>query len=43
VEVGASQKNVVMIESGLEPGDQLVVVGQKQIAAGDRVNIVGTN
>lgn len=43
VEVGASQRNVVMIESGLDPGDRLVVVGQKQVAAGDRVNIVGGN
>ena len=43
VQLGASQQNVVMIESGLEPGDQLVVAGQQQGAAGDRVNIVATN
>jgi len=42
VETGPSQNNFVVIESGLTVGDQLVVVGQKQVASGDRVNVVGT-
>lgn len=39
---GAAQQNQVVVEEGLEPGDQLVVVGQQQVANGDRVRIVGT-
>jgi len=42
VELGPSQNNRIVIESGLEVGDQLVVVGQKQVASGDRVNVVGS-
>ena len=41
VTVGASQRNQSVITSGLQAGDKLVVVGQKQLAAGDRVRIVG--
>ncbi len=41
VEIGASQSDRVVIESGVEPGDRLVVVGQQQVADGDRVRIVG--
>jgi RND family efflux transporter MFP subunit len=40
VEVGPGQNNQVLIRSGLEAGDRLVVVGQHSVAAGDRVNIV---
>lgn len=40
VEVGASQNDMVVIESGLEAGDRLVTVGQQQVADGDRVRIV---
>lgn len=40
VEVGPGQKNQVLIRSGLEAGDRLVVVGQHSVAGGDRVNIV---
>ncbi|MBI4521574.1 MAG: efflux RND transporter periplasmic adaptor subunit [Gemmatimonadetes bacterium] len=40
VEPGATQENQVVIRSGLRPGDTLVVVGQLQLASGDRVNIV---
>jgi RND family efflux transporter MFP subunit len=36
---GASQRNEVVV-TGLEPGDRLVVVGQKQVARGDRVRVV---
>ena len=42
VTTGASQQNGVVIEEGLQPGDQLIVVGQQQVSAGDRVNVVGT-
>jgi len=42
VVTGASQRNGVVIEEGLEPGDQLIVVGQQQVSAGDRVNVVGS-
>lgn len=40
VELGASQNDMVVIESGLEAGDRLVTVGQQQVADGDRVRIV---
>lgn len=40
VEVGPGQRNHVMIRSGLEAGDRLVVVGQLSVADGDRVNLV---
>ena len=41
VRVGSSQRNEVVVTSGLEVGDRLVVVGQRQVAAGDRVRVVG--
>jgi membrane fusion protein, multidrug efflux system len=41
VGVGPSAAGSVVIESGLEPGDRVVVVGQQQVAAGDLVQIVG--
>jgi RND family efflux transporter MFP subunit len=40
VEVGPGQNNAVLIPSGLEAGERLVVVGQQSVASGDRVNIV---
>lgn len=40
VETGPSQRNRVVIDEGLQPGDRLVVVGQQQVAEGDRVRIV---
>lgn len=40
VEVGASQEDRVVVRSGLAAGDRLVVVGQQQVADGDRVRIV---
>jgi len=30
-----------VVESGIEAGEQLIVVGHKSVADGDRVNIVG--
>ena len=41
VEVGPSQGNQVLIEKGLEVGDELIVMGQTLISNGDLVNIVG--
>jgi len=41
VQVGPSQRNLVVLESGVEPGERLIVVGQKSVADGDRVNVVG--
>ena len=40
VVVPASQGNDVVIESGLVPGDRLVVVGQQGLTDGDRVRVV---
>lgn len=40
VRLGPSQNDVVVVEEGLEAGDRLIVVGQKQVAAGDRVRVV---
>ncbi len=42
VEVGASQRNEVVIEAGLSAGERLIVVGLQQVTAGDRINVVGT-
>ena len=42
VELGASQENEVVIEAGLTSGESLIVVGQQQVTAGDRINVVGT-
>jgi RND family efflux transporter MFP subunit len=41
VELGPSQQNEVVVLSGIEPGDRLIVVGQQTVAAGDRVTVVG--
>ena len=41
VEIGPTQRDEAVIESGLRPGDRLVVVGQQKVAHGDRVSVVG--
>ncbi len=41
VELGPTRNNLVVIEAGVEAGDQLIVVGQKTVSNGDRVNVVG--
>lgn len=41
VTIGESQNGQVPVDTGLSAGEQVVVVGQKQVSAGDRVNIVG--
>ena len=38
--LGPSQRNQVVVESGLSGGERLIVVGQQQVADGDRVAIV---
>jgi membrane fusion protein, multidrug efflux system len=40
VVLGPSRRNLVVIEEGVVPGEQLIVVGQKSVADGDRINIV---
>ena len=42
VELGASQRNEVVVKSGVSAGDKLIVVGQKSVADGDRINVVGS-
>lgn len=41
VELGPTRRNLVVIETGVLPGDQLIVVGQRTVSDGDRVNVVG--
>lgn len=40
VEISVSQGNEIVVGSGLEAGDRLVVVGQQGLTEGDRVRIV---
>jgi len=40
VTLGPSQRNQVVIASGLSAGDRIVVVGQTQVANGDRARVV---
>lgn len=39
VEVGVGDRDRVLVEDGLEAGDRLIVVGQKQVADGDPVQL----
>ncbi len=41
VKLGPTRRNLVVVEAGLEAGDQLIVVGQKTVSDGDRVAVVG--
>lgn len=41
VELGPRQRDQVVIGGGLEAGERIVVVGQKSVADGDRVRVVG--
>jgi membrane fusion protein (multidrug efflux system) len=41
VVLGPRRRNLVVIESGLEAGDRLIVVGQKSVENGDHIRIVG--
>lgn len=40
VKLGASRRNLVVIEDGVSVGERLIVVGQRSVADGDRVNLV---
>jgi|GEM_PF-90767 len=40
--LGPSQRNLVVVREGLEAGEQLIVVGQQQVADGDRIRVVAT-
>jgi len=40
--LGPTRRNLVVVEEGLNVGENLIVVGQKSVADGDRVNLVGT-
>lgn len=41
VEIGPSRENRVVVTDGLAVGDEVVVVGQRIVADGDRVRVVG--
>ncbi len=40
VEIGFSEGGFAQIKSGLNPGDSLVILGQNQLQAGDKVRVV---
>ena len=40
VELGPAERNQVVVESGVRVGERLIVVGQHQVAEGDRVRVV---
>lgn len=40
VVLGPARRNLVVIEDGVREGEQLVVVGHRSVADGDRVNVV---
>jgi len=40
--LGPTRRNLVVVTDGLRPGERLIVTGQKSVADGDRVNVVGT-
>ena len=42
VELGPTRRNLVVIERGVSGGERLVVVGQRSLAHGDRVNVVNS-
>jgi multidrug efflux pump subunit AcrA (membrane-fusion protein) len=40
VVLGPTRRNLVVVDQGLREGERLIVVGQKSVADGDRVNLV---
>ena len=40
--LGPTRRNLVVVTDGLRPGERLIVTGQKSVADGDQVNVVGT-
>lgn len=41
VDTGAAEGDRVVVESGLEAGDHVIVLGHHRVSDGDRVNVVG--
>jgi membrane fusion protein (multidrug efflux system) len=41
VVLGASRRNLVVIDEGVHAGDRLIVVGHKEVEDGDRIRVVG--
>jgi len=41
--LGPSAANAVVVEAGIEPGDRVIVRGQQQVDAGDRVRLIGNS
>ena len=41
LELGPTRRNLVVVEKGLSVGEDLIIIGQKSVADGDRVNLVG--
>jgi membrane fusion protein (multidrug efflux system) len=41
VVLGASRRNLVVIDDGVHAGDRLIVVGHKEVEDGDRIRVVG--
>ncbi|HUE96306.1 MAG TPA: efflux RND transporter periplasmic adaptor subunit [Longimicrobiaceae bacterium] len=41
VVLGSAQRNRVIVEAGLQAGERVIVVGQNQVARGDRLEVVG--
>jgi RND family efflux transporter MFP subunit len=39
--LGASRRNLVVIEEGVHAGERLIVVGHKEVEDGDRIRVVG--
>lgn len=40
VTLGPARRNLVVVEDGVHEGERLIVVGQRSVADGDRVNVV---
>jgi membrane fusion protein, multidrug efflux system len=40
VTLGPARRNLVVVEQGVRVGEQLIVVGHRSVADGDRVNVV---
>ena len=41
--LGPSAANAVVVEAGIEPGDRVIIRGQQQVDAGDRVRLIGSS
>lgn len=39
--LGPTASNSIVVESGLEPGDRVIIRGQQQVDPGDRVRLIG--